>query len=93
MHKLHQILFLNPITEAISAVTPSAQKLLAFKQQSTQTSAAISGGSTQPHLGDYNISPRLFQILNGLNTLISPLFSLLQQFTHVTQNMCLPNGH
>lgn len=46
----------------------------------------------QPPSSNNQVFPQLFQILNGLNSLIQPLFTLLQQLAQVTQVMCPPNG-
>lgn len=46
----------------------------------------------QPPSAGNQLTPQLYQLLNGLNSLIQPLFSLLQQLAQVTQAMYPPNG-
>ena len=46
----------------------------------------------QPPSAENNAPPQLLQLLNGLNSLIQPLFSILQQLAQVTQAMYPQNG-
>lgn len=58
----------------------------------TPQPSAATIGSNRPQSAENLLSPQLFQILNSLQTLIHPLFSLLQQLAQVTQGMCPQNG-
>lgn len=88
----HQLPLLPQISDQQQALSHMRlpTHLLAEEKQST---ANLRQDNTQQSPSVDNMSsPQLFQLLNGLNTLIQPLFTLLQQLAHMTQVMCLQNG-
>lgn len=58
------------------------------RPQQNVSMSGMSQGIAQPVNPAENVSPQILNLLNGLNNLIQPLFSLLQQLSQITQVYC-----